>query len=343
MKSNAGTLIITNPSPADQGWYQCNATNQFGTALSFATRLRMAELSQFPYDSRPKVVRARRGDSVILDCTPPTGVPDPYIYWSVVGDSDRDQFGTISVTARVTQDYYGKLYILNVEDEDEKDKRPYACNAYSRRLLLLNQGELTVLEVEKVSPTNKAPVKLWSSEQNRVFLLGSEMRLKCIFGGRPTPQVLWRKIEGPLPTDGRYSTDSEGQELVISPVQFSDMGTYECRGSNELGMALSSMSVVIESEPYWETKPEDQNVGISEDVKFECNANGKPAPNRVDWYVNGKLLETRMLASNRRISVNNKVLEVKNVITTDTSVFACNVTNKHGYVWTNFYLNVLGK
>ena len=55
----------------------------------------MAELSQFPYDARPKVVRARRGDSVVLDCTPPTGVPDPYIYWSVVGDNDRDQFGNV--------------------------------------------------------------------------------------------------------------------------------------------------------------------------------------------------------------------------------------------------------
>ena len=83
-----------------------------------------------------------------------------------------------------------------------------------------------------MSPTNKAPVKLWSSEQNRVFLLGHEMRLKCIFGGRPTPQVIWRKIDGLLPTDGRYSTDSEGQELVIRSVRFSDAGTYECRGSN---------------------------------------------------------------------------------------------------------------
>ena len=224
-----------------------------------------------------------------------------------------DTTGTITVSARVTQDYYGKLYILNVEDDDEKDKRPYACNAYSRRLLLLNQGELTVLEVEKVSPTNKAPTRLWTSEQNRVFLVGSTMRLKCIFGGRPTPQVLWRKIDGLLPTDGRFMTDSEGQELVISPVQFSDMGTYECRGSNELGMALSSMSVVVESEPYWEVEPEDQNVGISEDVRFECDANGRPAPNRVDWYVNGKLLETRMLANNPRISVNNKIMEVRNV------------------------------
>jgi hypothetical protein len=107
MKSNAGTLIITNPTAADQGWYQCNATNQYGTALTFATRLRMAELSQFPYSTRSKIVRARRGDWVILDCTPPTGVPDPFIYWSIVGDTDRDQFGTIAVSARVTQDYYG--------------------------------------------------------------------------------------------------------------------------------------------------------------------------------------------------------------------------------------------
>jgi neuronal cell adhesion protein len=107
-------------------------------------------------------------------------------------------------------------------------------------------------------------------------------------------------------------------------------------------MALASMSVVIESEPYWKEKPEDQNVGVSEDVTFVCDADGKPAPNRVDWYVNGKLLETRMLQSNPRISVNNKVMQINNVIASDTSVFACNVTNKHGYVWTNFYLNVLG-
>lgn len=118
LKSNAGTLIITNPTAADQGWYQCNATNQYGTALSFTTRLRMAELSQFPYMQRPKIVRARRGDHVILDCTPPTGVPDPYIYWSVVGDNDRDQFGTIAVSARVTQDYYGKQSYKQLKNFD---------------------------------------------------------------------------------------------------------------------------------------------------------------------------------------------------------------------------------
>ena len=43
-----------------------------------------------------------------------------------------------------------------------------------------------------------------------------------------------------------------------------------------------------------------------------------------------------------RISINNKVLQVVDVIHRDTTVFACNVTNKHDYAWTNFYLNVLG-
>ena len=62
LKSNSGTLIITNPSAADQGWYQCNATNQYGTVLTVTTRLKLAELSQFPYSPRPKIVRARRGD-----------------------------------------------------------------------------------------------------------------------------------------------------------------------------------------------------------------------------------------------------------------------------------------
>lgn len=66
--------------------------------------------------------------------------------------------------------FSGKLYILNVEDEDEKDKRPYACNAYSRRLLLLNQGELTILEVEKGKFRKRAKYdknKLYVKKRNK--------------------------------------------------------------------------------------------------------------------------------------------------------------------------------
>jgi len=92
-------------------------------------------------------------------------------------------------------------------------------------------------------------------------------------------------------------------------------------------MALASIQVVIESEPYWIEKPEDQNVGVAEDVTFVCDADGRPAPNKVDWYVNGEPIQSDFLSSNPRISLNNKVLQVINVDHADTSVFACNVTN----------------
>lgn len=107
-------------------------------------------------------------------------------------------------------------------------------------------------------------------------------------------------------------------------------------------MALSSIQVVIESEPYWIERPEDQNVGIGEDVRFVCDADGRPAPNKVDWFVNGEPIQSEFLRTRPRISLNNKVLEITNVDIQDTSVFSCNVTNKHGYAWNNFYLNVLG-
>ncbi len=59
--------------------------------------------------------------------------------------------------------------------------------------------------------------------------------------------------------------------------------------------------------------------------------------------MNGEPIQSEFLRSNPRISINNKVLQVLNVENTDTSVFACNVTNKHGYAWANFYLNVLAE
>lgn len=108
-------------------------------------------------------------------------------------------------------------------------------------------------------------------------------------------------------------------------------------------MALASIQVVIESEPYWIERPDDENVGVGEDVNFVCDADGRPAPNKVDWYVNGKPIQSEFLQSKPRISINNKVLEVTNVEMTDTCVFSCNVTNKHGYAWSNFYLNVLAE
>jgi hypothetical protein len=40
----SGTIVITKPEDKDEGIFQCNATNNFGTTLSIRINLREAKL-----------------------------------------------------------------------------------------------------------------------------------------------------------------------------------------------------------------------------------------------------------------------------------------------------------
>ncbi len=93
--------------------------------------------------------------------------------------------------------FLGNLYFLNVKDEDEQ--KQFICNVFSRQLNVIRRGTLTQLKVIKSDPIDRKPTKLWTSEMNRVFLKGQQLSLKCIFGGLPTPDVIWRKLNGAIP------------------------------------------------------------------------------------------------------------------------------------------------
>ncbi|CAF2121861.1 unnamed protein product [Rotaria magnacalcarata] len=339
MGSDSGTLIFTQAQTIDQGWYQCNATNMWGSAFSRKVRVRLAELGAFPIYDKPQVIQVRRGDSLKIPCKPPTGVPDPETYWTD-NTNTGDQFGFLVSNPRVQQDYYGNLYFLNVKDEDEQ--KQFICNVFSRKLNVIRRGALTQIQVIKSDPNNRRPMKLWTSEANKVFLKGYKLTLKCIFGGLPTPGVIWRKINGTIP-ERRATVNMEKQELVISDLQYEDAGLYECRGHNELGNDLFSINVRIEADPYWISKPEDIHVTEGETVDFVCGAESKPPPNNIQWFINGvPLLETSVRRNPRRRVVNNRMI-IQNVTKLDTAVYQCNVTNIHGYVFTNFFVNVISE
>jgi hypothetical protein len=85
--------------------------------------------------------------------------------------------------------------------------------------------------VIKSDPIDRKPMKLWIPEINKVFLKGQTLSLKCIFAGLPTPDVIWRKINGAIP-ERRSTINLEKQELIITDLQDDDAGIYECRGHN---------------------------------------------------------------------------------------------------------------
>ena len=54
-----------------------------------------------------------------------------------------------------------------------------------------------------------------------------------VLTGSPTPRVTWRRVESLLVEGaGRVYSDSFGQELVFTDVDFPDQGTYECTAEN---------------------------------------------------------------------------------------------------------------
>ncbi|UJR16314.1 hypothetical protein I4U23_003220 [Adineta vaga] len=339
MGSDSGTLIFTQAQTIDQGWYQCNATNMWGTAVTRKVRVRLAELGAFPIYDKPQVIQVRRGDSLKIPCKPPTGVPDPETYWTD-NTNTGDQFGFLVSNPRIQQDYYGNLYFLNVKDEDEQ--KQFICNVFSRKLNVIRRGALTQIQIIKSDPNNRRPMKLWTSEANKVFLRGYKLSLKCIFGGLPTPGVIWRKINGTIP-ERRSTVTMEKQELVITDLQFEDAGLYECRGHNELGNDLFSINVRIEADPYWIERPRDIHVTEGETVNFVCDAQSKPPPNNIQWFINGVPLQDPSVRRNPRRRVVKNHMTIQNVTKLDTAVYQCNVTNIHGYVFANFFVNVISE
>ena len=87
-------------------------------------------------------------------------------------------------------------------------------------------------------------------------------------------------------------------------------------------------------------KPESVDAAENDTAIFHCRATGNPEP-YISWFINGIPI-SKVPANERRIVEANRILYY-NVIKEDACVIQCNATNKHGYIFTNAYLNVLCK
>lgn len=224
--------------------------------------------------------------------------------------------------------------------EDEDEQKRFIYNVFSRKLDVIRRGVLTQIQVVKTDPMKRRPMKLWTSEANRVFLKGYKLSLKCIFGDLPTPAVIWRKINGTIP-ERRSTVTMEKQELLITDLQHEDAGLYQCRRHNELGDDVYSINVRIESVPYWIVKPKDVHVTEGESVDFVCDAESKPPPNNIQWFINGIPLQDPSIRKNPHRHVVENRMTIQNVTKLDTAVYQCNVRNSYGYVFANFFVNVI--
>ncbi|GIY13215.1 neuroglian [Caerostris extrusa] len=340
-----GTLEVTTPYETDEGVYQCFAENSHGTSVSNAVHLRKSELNSF-LDEETKEEFVIEGEPLSLSCKPPTGYPKPTIFWIIqsnTGALHSINSYKILMQARITVDPEGGLHFTNVTQEDALEDAQYACSATSMFRNEYKLGNKIMLRVEAAGIPGQnevPPTKLYVSPPNIVALRDQKLELSCIFGGTPLPQIVWSKKGGSLQSN-RVTYTNYGKTLKIRRADFQDEGTYVCTASNGVGNPKSqSMAVTVQAAPYWVNAPNNTNGAEDEVVSFECVAGGVPKP-EVEWFMNGVPMRDVKPNPRRRLDKSTNVLTIEALKKSDTAVFQCNASNIHGYVFRDFYLNVL--
>lgn len=324
---DSGTFII--PKNRDlvkyQGTYRCYASNKLGTAVSEETVFIVTASPKFPKEKiEPKVVN--EGDSVILECNPPKGIPPVQLYWMTTGLQHIEQDNRVSMSLN------GHLYFSNTVSKDSRSD--YCCFASFSRIRTIVQKTAMVIDVKPLNSSSKEDVDLKrkpnllvpSTNQSQVHMVkGEELELECIAEGFPTPAIEWSKPGEKLPK--RSNIKNYGKLLTISKVSEEDSGKYMCKASNGLGEALHYFHVHVEEPPRWVKEPvKSQVVTIGSDVHIKCHAAGKPQPT-VKWMRNGKPFHDH---SSSHSTVQGDTIILLRALPNDSAVYQCEASNPHG-------------
>uniref|UniRef100_A0A8B9GJQ6 Neural cell adhesion molecule L1-like protein n=1 Tax=Amazona collaria TaxID=241587 RepID=A0A8B9GJQ6_9PSIT len=352
--NNSGTFVIQNRGIITnfQGKYRCFASNVLGTAMSEEIELIVPSVPKFPKE-KIEPLDVEHGDSVILHCNPPKGIPPLHIYWMNI------DLQHIPQDERVSMSLKGDLYFANVEENDSRSD--YCCFAAFPRLRTIVQKMPMTLKVSrcksvddsKVSyltfvlfyllanfikerkPRLLIPPESAGSSSSVTVIKGGVLLLECIAEGLPTPHLNWVKITGNLPKD-EPETENFGKILKIDHVTTADEGTYQCTASNPMGRAKHEFHVHVEEPPQWIKKPEGGVYSVGTNLVLLCEAIGNPEPT-IQWKLNGMPIDSKTFRgriSAREISLTNLQLQ-------DSAVYQCEASNKHGIILASANVNVL--
>ncbi|XP_073665658.1 neuronal cell adhesion molecule isoform X4 [Tursiops truncatus] len=337
MKSGSGTLTVNIMSEGKaetyEGVYQCTARNERGAAISNNIVIRP---SRSPLWTKEKLERItlRNGQSLVLPCRPPVGLPPPIIFWM------DNSFQRLPQSERVSQGLNGDLYFSNVLPEDTRED--YICYARFNHTQTIQQKQPISVKVISAKSHRERPPTFLTPEGNasrKEELRGNVLSLECIAEGLPTPIIYWIKEDGTLPINRTFYRNFK-KTLQIVQVTEADSGNYQCIAKNALGAIHHIISVTVKAAPYWIIAPQNLVLSPGEDGTLTCRANGNPKP-RISWLLNGVPIEIAPDDPSRKIDGDTIIFS--NVQERSSAVYQCNASNEYGYLLANAFVNVLAE
>ncbi|XP_047416500.1 neuronal cell adhesion molecule isoform X32 [Sciurus carolinensis] len=337
MKPGSGTLIINIMSEGKaetyEGVYQCTARNERGAAISNNIVVRP---SRSPLWTKEKLepITLRNGQSLVLPCRPPIGLPPAIIFWM------DNSFQRLPQSERVSQGLNGDLYFSNVLPQDTRED--YICYARFNHTQTIQQKQPISVKVISAKSSKERPPTFLTPEGNashKEELRGNVLSLECIAEGLPTPIIYWIKEDGTLPINRTFYRNFK-KTLQIVHVSEADSGNYQCIAKNALGAIHHTISVTVKAAPYWIMAPQNLVLSPGEDGTLICRANGNPKP-RISWLTNGVPIEIAPDDPSRKIDGDTIIFS--NVQERSSAVYQCNASNEYGYLLANAFVNVLAE
>ncbi|XP_058880890.1 inactive tyrosine-protein kinase 7 [Acipenser ruthenus] len=258
------TLTLKSASPDDNGVYYCCAKNAVGQICSNENFTLGIIDESYP---RPLIVPqdqvVNRNEEAMLHCQF-TAQPPPVQEWFFEGE-------LVTNKTRVFLFNNGSLQITQVKT---RNTGVYKCVAKGPKG---NSAELTatlrIADIEDMMPMK--PEVFTADTMQRVYCRPPQ--------GHPEPAVWWEREGVRIPSSGRVY--SEGKELIFSPIEGGDSGTYTCLAENKAGLKKQEMTITVATKPEWVTKPMDSQLEEGKPGFLHCQTQATPDP-QVTWYRN---------------------------------------------------------
>uniref|UniRef100_A0A8C2Q717 Cell adhesion molecule L1-like b n=1 Tax=Cyprinus carpio TaxID=7962 RepID=A0A8C2Q717_CYPCA len=310
---DSGTFIIPNNGNLTefQGNYRCFATNKLGTAMSEEIEFIVPNVPKFPKEIT-EPIEVMEGQSVILECNPPKGIPPLQIYWMTMSLQHIEQ------DERVSMGLNGNLYFSNAIKTDSR--RDYCCFAAFPRIRTIVQKNAMSVVVKSSTPT---PEVEW---------------VKIGFHKLPERAVV--ESHGKLLTVEMVNEEDEGkymcraknphgevvhyfyvtvEDLVENFFFFFCPATLEVKGKRNRYSFLFSLSDPTRIvDP-----PRDLRVLAGTTIQFSCQAEFDPSIGddfEILWEKDGMALNG---SENARYMLDDGVLEIIDVSFGDQGFYVC--------------------